>query len=118
MTHSSEIDPRAGFAAVARRAFELHVLHLVQGYGPLQDASYRNMHGGSRGTIFLRAELVNQYPQTRVKVYTYDRARDRELEYSVAIWDSNFANGEPVDVKQMHSPEDIAGEIMIRYWGG
>jgi hypothetical protein len=76
------------------------------------------MHGRSDNPIFLRAELVGEYPETRVQVYTYDRVRDLELSPSIRIWDSSFAYGEPVDVKQMHSPEDIAGDITIRYWGG
>ena len=103
------------FKAVSRRAFERRVLHLVQGYGPVQDARFRDAHdGSSAATIFLRAELEGEYPQTGVMVYTMDRATDVELESRHSIWDSEFADGDVADAGDMLPPERIADEILAR----
>ncbi len=103
------------FAAVARRAFERRVLHLVQGYGSIQDARFREAHeDSSAATILLRAELDGEHPETGVTVHTYDRARDAVLERRHPIWDSAFAGGDAADVERMSAPERIADKILIR----
>ena len=106
------------YATVARLAFERHVLELIQGYGPIQDALYRENHGQSSAVIFRNAELVGEYPKTRVRVYTYDRARDRELTGEYPIWDRDFAIGEIGKISEMHPPERIAGDMLVWARGG
>ncbi|HWM55883.1 MAG TPA: hypothetical protein VNO20_10895 [Solirubrobacterales bacterium] len=109
---------KAKFAAISRRAFECHVLELIRGNGPIQDALYREDHGHSPGVIFRNAELVGEYPKVRVRIYMYDRARDLEMAKEYPVWDKDFAAGEVVDVENMRSPEYIVGEIMVWARGG
>jgi hypothetical protein len=106
------------YQAVSRQAFELHVLELIRGYGPIQDAIYRDVHGQSQTVIFRNAEIVDEYPNTRVRTYMYDRARDLEMTKEYPIWDKDFAAGEVVDVESMRSPDYIVGEIMVWARGG
>jgi len=106
---------RDGFAAVSRRAFERHVLYLIQGFGPIQDARFREAHEeSSAAIIFLRAELEGEHPGTRVKIYTLDRAQDVEMESRHPIWDPELAEGDAADVEHIPTPERIADEILIR----
>ncbi|HWM55882.1 MAG TPA: hypothetical protein VNO20_10890 [Solirubrobacterales bacterium] len=109
---------KAKYQAVSRQAFELHVLELICGYGPIQDALYRENHERSLGVIFRNAEILDEYPNTRVRIYMYDRARDLEMAKEYSIWDKDFATGEVVDVGSMRSPDYIVGEIMVWARGG
>jgi len=115
---ASDTEWRDKYAAVERRAFELRVLDLIQGASPLQQSYERNSHGFFDSIIFLRADLENEYPKTRVVIYVYHRSLECEQCRGYWIWDSDYANGDVADVEHMRSPGWIYREIMMYARGG
>lgn len=105
--------PRSEFDAASRRAYERRVLHLIQGYGPIQDARFREEHDGSSAdTVFLRTEMDDQHPETNVTIHTFDRTQIAELESRHRIWDPELAGSGFKAFKSMRPPESVADEIL------
>ncbi len=100
------------FKAVFRRAFERHVLRLIEGYGPIQDARIREARGSTSLTLFLRAELEGEFPDTCVKIHTFARAQDIELESRHLVWDPAFGEDDVAAIEYKCSPEHIADQIL------
>jgi hypothetical protein len=101
------------FEAVERRAFENHVLELVRASAPLEEEAYLEVAGREHNPLIRGAELIGEYPDTKIAIRRYDRARDLEQTLQYRIWDDYFRSGE-----KMREPRWIAGEILTWARGG
>ena len=59
---------RERYEAVARRAFEEHVLAILKRTAPIAEEGHRRIYGRDETVLFRDAELVRSYPNTAVEI--------------------------------------------------
>jgi len=102
------------WSAIARRAFENHVLELALEGSRLWNRKRVERNGKTDSVSIDDAEREGEYPDTRINLLVYDRNRDHRRWDGYAIWRSplSWEDG------SLLSPARIAGDISMWAVGG
>ena len=104
------------YEAINRAVFERYLLDLARESAAEEERLHRELQGEELNIQVRDIQLVGEYPDTRLKIKTYDRRRNREFTSSDPIWDLPEYSEKKGD--KPRNPERMIGDILMWARGG
>jgi len=100
------------FDAIQREAFERYVLDLAQRWA----AEHDRLYGDNESVLIRHIELRGEYPNTGLKIQTYDKNRELEQSSVYVLWGRpDFFDAEG---NLLVEPERLVADILMLARGG
>ena len=108
-------NPRERYRRIERRAFERYVRDVVAESALEEERVHREIREEDYNILVRAVDVVGEYPDTTIRVTTFDRVRELEQVKVYPLWrDDDYVGSDG----RMKPVSYIAGQILMMARGG